>query len=238
MMSLIRADGVNFSYFGSTEPVFTNLNFTADTSWRTGLIGANGSGKTTLFKILCGEEKCGGKIVSNVRFVRFPFDADPYESVSDIAARCGETWRLARELSLLGLDKEVRCRPLGTLSGGERTKVMLAVLFCTDGFPLIDEPTDSLDMRGRERLAEYLKGKQGYIVASHDRVFLDRCTDHTLALTESGAEGPSYSRSAREKTQPGKRGEKNDGGGAEDGALGGPRRTGKIRRAKERTEGG
>ena len=188
MMSLIRADGVNFSYFGSTEPVFTNLNFTADTSWRTGLIGANGSGKTTLFKILCGEEKCGGKIVSNVRFVRFPFDADPYESVGDIAARCGETWRLARELSLLGLDKEVRCRPLGTLSGGERTKVMLAVLFCTDGFPLIDEPTDSLDMRGRERLAEYLKGKQGYIVASHDRVFLDRCTDHTLALTESGAE--------------------------------------------------
>lgn len=187
-MSLIRADGVNFSYFGSTEPVFTNLNFTADTSWRTGLIGANGSGKTTLFKILCGEEKCGGKIVSNVRFVRFPFDADPYESVGDIAARCGETWRLARELSLLGLDKEVRCRPLGTLSGGERTKVMLAVLFCTDGFPLIDEPTDSLDMRGRERLAEYLKGKQGYIVASHDRVFLDRCTDHTLALTESGAE--------------------------------------------------
>lgn len=64
-MSLIRADGVNFSYFGSLEPVFTDLNFTADTSWRTGLIGANGSGKTTLFKILCGEEKCGGKIVSN-----------------------------------------------------------------------------------------------------------------------------------------------------------------------------
>ena len=160
-MSLIRADGVNFSYFGSLEPVFTNLNFTADTSWRTGLIGANGSGKTTLFKILCGEEKCGGKIVSNVRFVRFPFDADPYESVGDIAARCGEAWRLARELSLLGLGKDIRYRPLCTLSGGERTKVMLAVLFCTDGFPLIDEPTDSLDMRGRERLAEYLKGKRG-----------------------------------------------------------------------------
>lgn len=65
---------------------------------------------------------------------------------------------------------------------------MLALLFCTDGFPLIDEPTDSLDMRGRERLAEYLRGKQGYIVASHDRAFLDRCTDHTLALSGGGAE--------------------------------------------------
>ena len=187
-MSLIRADGVNFSYFGSLEPVFTNLNFTIDSSWRTGLIGANGSGKTTLFKILCGEEKSGGKIISDVPFVRFPFDADPYESVGDIAARCGEAWRLARELSLLGLGKEIRYRPLGTLSGGERTKVMLAVLFCTDGLPLIDEPTDSLDMRGRERLAEYLRGKRGYIVASHDRAFLDRCTDHTLALSDGGAE--------------------------------------------------
>lgn len=187
-MSLIRADGVNFSYFGSLEPVFKNLNFTADTSWRTGLIGANGSGKTTLFKLLCGEEKCGGKIISDVPFVRFPFDADPYESVGDVAARCGEAWRLARELSLLGLSKEIRYRPLGTLSGGERTKVMLALLFCADGFPLIDEPTDSLDMRGRERLAEYLRGKQGYIVASHDRAFLDRCTDHTLALSGGGAE--------------------------------------------------
>ena len=187
-MSLIRADGVNFSYFGSLEPVFTNLNFTIDSSWRTGLIGANGSGKTTLFKLLCGEEKSGGKIISDVPFVRFPFDADPYESVGDIAARCGEAWRLARELSLLGLGKDIRYRPLGTLSGGERTKVMLAVLFCTDGFPLIDEPTDSLDMRGRERLAEYLKGKRGYIVASHDRAFLDRCTDHTLALSDGGAE--------------------------------------------------
>ncbi len=57
-MSLIRADGVNFSYFGSLEPVFTNLNFTIDSSWRTGLIGANGSGKTTLFKILCGHFRC------------------------------------------------------------------------------------------------------------------------------------------------------------------------------------
>ena len=187
-MSLIRAEGVSFSYFGSLKPVFTNLNFTADSSWRTGLIGANGSGKTTLFKILCGEEKCGGKIISNLRFVRFPFAADRYESVSDIAARCGEEWRLARELSLLGLSGDIRYRPLYTLSGGERTKVMLAALFCSDGFPLIDEPTDSLDMRGRERLAEYLRGKRGYIVASHDRAFLDKCTDHTLSLADGCAE--------------------------------------------------
>lgn len=187
-MSLIRAEGVSFSYFGSLEPVFTNLNFTADSSWRTGLIGANGSGKSTLFKILCGEERCGGKIISGLRFVRFPFAADMYESVGDIAARCGEEWRLSRELSLLGLSGDIRYRPLCTLSGGERTKVMLAALFCLDGFPLIDEPTDSLDMRGRERLAEYLRGKRGYIVASHDRAFLDGCTDHTLSLAGGVAE--------------------------------------------------
>ena len=60
---------------------------------------------------------------------------------------------------------------------------MLAALFCSENFPLIDEPTDSLDIVGRRRLAEYLKTKRGYIVASHDRAFLSACTVHTLRLS-------------------------------------------------------
>lgn len=93
-----------------------------------------------------------------------------------------------RELTLLGLGEDVLCRPIGSLSGGERTKAMLAALFCLDGFPLIDEPTDSLDLAGRRRLAAYLKGKRGYIIASHDRAFLNACTDHTLFLSKGKAE--------------------------------------------------
>lgn len=47
-MSVIMLDGVDFSYLSSLVPVFKNLSFSADSSWKTGLVGANGSGKTTL----------------------------------------------------------------------------------------------------------------------------------------------------------------------------------------------
>lgn len=58
-MSMIKLEGVDFSYPSSLVPVFSGLTFTADESWKTGLVGANGSGKTTLFKILCKEEPWG-----------------------------------------------------------------------------------------------------------------------------------------------------------------------------------
>lgn len=189
-MSLIKAENINFSYYSSLAPVFSGLTFTADCSWKTALVGGNGSGKTTLFKILCGEERAGGRLVADVRFSRFPFDVSDDETVSDLSATCGEGggWKFLRELTLLGLDEDILYRPFGTLSGGERTKAMLAALFCSENFPLIDEPTDSLDIVGRRRLAEYLKTKRGYIVASHDRAFLNACTDHTLHLSDGKAE--------------------------------------------------
>lgn len=47
---------------------------------------------------------------------------------------------------------------------------------------LIDEPTNHLDLRGRQAVADYLRSKKGFILISHDRAFLDRCTDHTLSI--------------------------------------------------------
>lgn len=195
-MSVIMLDGVDFSYLSSLVPVFKNLSFSADSSWKTGLVGANGSGKTTLFKLLCGELPCSGRINTNLKFVRFPFEVSEGETVYALAGRLGgEEWEFLRELALLGLPEDICGRPFYQLSGGERTKVMLAALFCMEAFPLIDEPTDSLDLAGRRRLAEYLKGKGGYIVASHDRAFLNDCTDHTVFLSGGGAQvvGGNYS---------------------------------------------
>ena len=63
---------------------------------------------------------------------------------------------------------------------------MLAALFLKEnGFLLIDEPTNHLDTAGRQQLAKYLQTKSGYIIVSHDRVFLDECTDHTLYIGRS-----------------------------------------------------
>ncbi len=49
-------------------------------------------------------------------------------------------------------------------------------------FQLIDEPTNHLDDEGRQRLADYLKRKQGFIVVSHDRDFLNQVIDHVIAI--------------------------------------------------------
>ena len=76
-----------------------------------------------------------------------------------------EQWKLERELSLLKVDLEILWRPFGSLSGGEQTKCLLAILFLDeDNFPLIDEPTNHLDMESRKIVADYIQKKSGFIV--------------------------------------------------------------------------
>jgi lincosamide and streptogramin A transport system ATP-binding/permease protein len=96
---------------------------------------------------------------------------------------------IEKELGKLQVDLSVLARPFQTLSFGERTKVMLAALFLKKNhFLLIDEPTNHLDMEGRETLAKYLQTKQGFILVSHDRAFLDACIDHVLSINRSSIE--------------------------------------------------
>jgi lincosamide and streptogramin A transport system ATP-binding/permease protein len=91
---------------------------------------------------------------------------------------------IERECADLGISQAMLQRPYSSLSGGEQTRSMIAALFLKAGsFPLLDEPTNHLDMNGRTDLAEYLSRKKGFIVVSHDRWFLDRCCDHTIALS-------------------------------------------------------
>ena len=69
------------------------------------------------------------------------------------------------KLSNLGIDIEILYRPFSTLSLGERTKVMLAVLFSGENdFLLIDEPTNHLDKDAREIIKEYISSKKGFIL--------------------------------------------------------------------------
>ena len=89
-----------------------------------------------------------------------------------------------REGALLGLSEELLLRPFKTLSGGEQTKSQILALFLHPApFPLIDEPTNHLDMDTRSCIASYLRSKkEGFLVVSHDRAFLDDAIDHIVAL--------------------------------------------------------
>lgn len=96
---------------------------------------------------------------------------------------------LAREVSRLSVDPGVLERPFCTLSGGERTKCCLAALFLKkERFLLIDEPTNHLDGEGRRVVANYLAGKRGFILVSHDRALLDGAVDHILSLNRRSIE--------------------------------------------------
>ena len=77
-------------------------------------------------------------------------------------------------------------RPFNTLSKGEQTKILLAILFLKDNnFLLIDEPTNHLDTNARKSVSNYLKRKKGFILVSHDRSFLDECVDHILSINRN-----------------------------------------------------
>ncbi|HML49288.1 MAG TPA: ATP-binding cassette domain-containing protein, partial [Clostridia bacterium] len=96
---------------------------------------------------------------------------------------------IARETGKLGLDPGALERPFYTLSHGERAKLLIAALFLRkNAFLLIDEPTDHLDMEGRAALQDYLAGKQGFLLVSHDRTLLDGVADHVLSINRADME--------------------------------------------------
>ncbi len=94
--------------------------------------------------------------------------------------------RIRKELYIMGLPEDILDRDFDVLSGGEKTKMYMIALFLRkNAFILMDEPTNHLDIRGKEAVANYLKQKQGFMVASHDRQFLDEVTDHILAINKT-----------------------------------------------------
>lgn len=193
-MSLIQVTGLTFAWPGSYDNIFENVTFSLDSAWKLGFTGRNGRGKTTFLKLLCGQLPHGGAISASVMFDYFPpSSADPTLLAADVAAETApgaEAWRVAKELRLLGLEPDdVLWRPFGTLSGGEQVKLLLAALFSREThFLLLDEPTNHLDGPAREAVARYLAQKQGFILVSHDRDLLDRCTDHTLCINRTNIE--------------------------------------------------
>ncbi len=192
-MSMIRVENLTFAYPGSYDNVFENVSFQFDTGWKLGFLGRNGRGKTTFLRLLLGEYPCGGGISGAPPCVYFPHEPGGVSrmtmEVLQEAAPTAEEWELLRETGLLGVEAEALYRPFSTLSNGERTKALLAALFCGDErYLLIDEPTNHLDVQGRRAVAEYLRRKRGFLLVSHDRAFLDGCVDHVMALNKTGVE--------------------------------------------------
>ncbi len=194
-MSLLQISELTFCYEGSFDNIFEDMSFSVDTDWKLGFIGRNGKGKTTLLKLLLGRYDYSGSITTDKVFDYFPYqiaESEMDKTVDELSEEWKpgvENWRIICEINSLGVDPEILYRPIRTLSHGERTKAMLAVLFSGENeFLLVDEPTNHLDKNGREIVKKYLNTKKGFILVSHDRDLLDAVCDHMLILNKSSVE--------------------------------------------------
>ncbi|MDD6812181.1 MAG: ABC-F type ribosomal protection protein [Lachnospiraceae bacterium] len=194
-MSKISVSNLTFCYEGSFDNIFENVSFCINTDWKLGFIGRNGKGKTTFLNLLLGKYEFQGSISASTAFDYFPYvlnEKQMQECIADVLEEMKpdcELWRVMMELEKMQMDAEVLYRPFATLSHGERTRVMLAILFSRENyFLLIDEPTNHLDQASREIVKEYLQQKKGFLLVSHDRDLLDACIDHVLVLNRVSIE--------------------------------------------------
>jgi ATP-binding cassette subfamily F protein 3 len=163
---------------------------------RVGLVGPNGAGKSVLFRLILGQDTASGGTISIGPSVRIGYYDQEHQTLT-YSATLLETVRNAAPMSestavsfltkFLFTYEQIRSK-VSTLSGGERSRLQMALLTLTGAnFLLLDEPTNNLDIASTEVLEDTLEGFEGtLLVISHDRYFLDRVVDRIVDL-EDGA---------------------------------------------------
>jgi ATP-binding cassette subfamily F protein 3 len=169
---------------GSKKPVFEKLTGQVQRLDKVAVVGVNGAGKSTLLKIMAGalDPTDGSCVVGpSVRVGYFSQSSlevlDPTKTIYDeVADRIpGATIGFVRNLlgAFMFSNDDVN-KKIGILSGGEKSRVVLATILATPvNFLVLDEPTNHLDIRSRETLLDAIKDFEGTVVmVSHDRHFL------------------------------------------------------------------
>ena len=165
---------------------------------RVGVIGPNGAGKSVLGRLMMGLLEPTDGVVWRGPSISVGYFAQGVETL-DHSATPMEVVRLTRSMyegqavAFLGkfLFSYEQCRqPIGSLSGGERARLQLALLMLEQPNCLIlDEPTNHLDIAAAEVLENALDRYDGTVVViSHDRYFLDRVVDRMLVLTDGAVQ--------------------------------------------------
>ena len=197
--SVIVAEKVSKGFGG--RPIIRDFSLRIQRGDRIGIVGANGAGKTTLLKLLTGElapdegkvtlaKTLNGVVIDQQRQL-----LSPEKRVRDILAEGGD-WIDVRgtRKRIEGYLKDFLFGPgladakIGTFSGGERSRLLLAREFARlSNLLVLDEPTNDLDMETLDLLQEVIADYEGTVLlVSHDRDFLDRTVTLTLGLDGSG----------------------------------------------------
>lgn len=193
----LTANGLSKSY-GSLE-VFTSVDVAVDRGSRVAILGLNGAGKTTLLKIMAGREQPDTGIVAYGHALRLGYydqehgTLDARRTVRENLASSaphfddGEVRRILGSFLFFGDDLD---KPVGVLSGGEKTRLALAGLVCSSAnVLLLDEPTNNLDPASRNEILGAISSYQGAIVlVTHDLGAIEALRPDRVLLLPDGVE--------------------------------------------------
>ena len=215
---LYSLTGVAVGYGGA--PILRGLSLRLDGGDRIGLLGANGNGKSTFLKLLAGDlTPMAGTVVRSPK-AKAAFYSQHLAERLDLSSTAAEALRTLRPddepvairtyLGGFGLSRELAQSTIGRLSGGERARLLFALMAA--GRPhvlLLDEPTNHLDMGSREVLTGAINDFGGAVViVSHDPHLLSLTADR-LWLVAGGTVAPfdgdmaDYRRKVRREQSPG-----------------------------------
>jgi len=193
----LTATGLSKSY-GSLE-VFTDVDLAVDRQSRVVVLGLNGAGKTTLLRLLAGVEKPDTGIIMPGYGLRIGYYAQEHETLDTERTLIENMRTTAPELT----DSEQRKvlgsflfsgddvdKPVGVLSGGEKTRLALALLVVSGAnVLLLDEPTNNLDPASREEILAALSKYAGAIVlVTHDEGAVDALSPERVIVLPEGTE--------------------------------------------------
>jgi ABC transport system ATP-binding/permease protein len=199
--SLLSTEDLRFHYPGSDQDLAGGLDLVLQRGQRLAFLGPNGCGKTTLLGLLLGElEPTSGSVarhpklsVSSISQGRGELrgDASVADNIADRASVVkvgGQEMLVKVYLARFGFPMDQQKREAGTLSGGERNRLLLAKAMLQPADLLVlDEPTNDLDIPTLQNLEEALQDYPGaLLLVSHDRFFLDQVATHTLAFNPAG----------------------------------------------------
>ena len=197
---IVQLKDVSLSLGG--KRLFSNLSLDFERGMRLGIVGRNGLGKTSLLRVLLGEiqpdsgaVRVGERVVFNYadqHRVKLHNEKTVFEEVGEgndfvmFGGRKMSLWTYLR--NYLFQDEEINSQ-VGRLSGGERNRLVLAIILKNGGnFLALDEPTNDLDLPTLRVLEEALVDFGGCVaVVSHDRYFLNRVCTHILAFEDDGS---------------------------------------------------
>ena len=194
---LIAMDGASVGY-AADKPVLRRLDLILGPEDRIALLGENGNGKTTLLRLLMGQLEAMGGSVRKPGKLRvgyfeqeqadaFDLDRTPAQELSSRMVDATET-KVRAHLGSFGLGQEKADVKIGSLSGGEKAKLLFACI--TREAPhvlMLDEPTNHLDIDSRDALISAINAYQGAVIlVTHDLHLVELCAE-TLWVVRNGS---------------------------------------------------